>query len=779
MFDIFKTLIDSLVKNGILPEWVANEIIIILTLTIFLFFIGKNVWNIIRRYFVNRNLKKIGEDLHPYYTFEDVKRATQYYIPTKFQTSSPSEDDEPGQQFLAIPKADLLKFFLKTAFPAKGDANRFYIILADSGMGKTTFMINLFLRYKNQKKWFWSMPKYDIRLLPLGSSETLNEIDKIENKKNTILLLDAFDEDIEALSDYKQRMNFIVEKVKHFREVVITCRTQFFPSKEEEPFTTKVFTFGGETLDSQIKFQRSYISVFDDKDIIRYVKKRFSIFRFKTRNEAFEITKNCPNLLVRPMLLSHIEELINSKKQFYYTYQIYDVLIEKWIQRESNKPGIVERYGSTERYGEILSNFSEKLALHLYQNRDKYQGYGIKYDVKIEDIVELQLSDIEFEYKELGREIKSKSLLNRNGEGFYKFAHKSILELFLARVLFHRSDLLEMFDFKGMDMALLFHHEMTVEYIRTLHGSFTSQIYRNEYIADTNVKKSWIFPKNAKRYIFNIVSFIYKFYYISLLEKLILPKGASTFSSNSLNSIEYKSEKLDTFSAKLEFSLVISNCSQINPITLINFKKAKSIILADLINYSLLYEILDILFILGLNVQEKYRRDEVINWLSEKLVQYKYVEFNSYLKSKIDNNYFSDKLSYLNSEKDFKEDFFLSNRSKYEDIVFSNIQLDRMEKFLPNIIPYLSFNKKISAKSIFTDNHTLTLFKYKIYLREKNKDLLFEKIDSSDLSLYTDIYQMNNIFFSAEIINKFQEINEFIKNTQKLQEKLPSCKVEF
>jgi hypothetical protein len=319
--DKIKSLMEALVKAGHFPEWLANDISIYIILCTIVFPIVKFIWSSIKGYFVNKNLKKIGEDLHPYYTYEDVKRATQYYIPTKFQTSSPSEDDEPGQQFLAIPKADLLKFFLKTAFPSKGDANRFYIILADSGMGKTTFMINLFLRYKNLKVWFWSMPKYDIRLLPLGSSETLNEIDKIENKKNTILLLDAFDEDIEALSDYKKRMNLIVNKVKDFREVVITCRTQFFPSKEEEPLSTKVFTFGGDTLDSQIKFQRSYISVFDDRDIIRYIKKRFPFFRFRTRNKAFEITKNCPNLLVRPMLLSHIEELIKSKESFYYTYQ--------------------------------------------------------------------------------------------------------------------------------------------------------------------------------------------------------------------------------------------------------------------------------------------------------------------------------------------------------------------------------------------------------------------------------------------------------------------------
>lgn len=44
-------------------------------------------------------------------------------------------------------RSPLIPFFIQAAFNEKSDSERFYLILADSGMGKTTFLINLYLRY--------------------------------------------------------------------------------------------------------------------------------------------------------------------------------------------------------------------------------------------------------------------------------------------------------------------------------------------------------------------------------------------------------------------------------------------------------------------------------------------------------------------------------------------------------------------------------------------------------------------------------------------------------
>src|SRR5262249_19224126 len=138
------------------------------------------VWKGIKWLILYRNQKLLNQNLSPFFSDTDVKKATQYYIPTKFQNVSPAEDDEPGRKFIASAKQKIIPLFLKKVFRNGGDDNKYYLILADSGMGKTTFMINLFLSYKNQIDWFGLNPKYNIELFPLGSPDSLEAVTKIE-----------------------------------------------------------------------------------------------------------------------------------------------------------------------------------------------------------------------------------------------------------------------------------------------------------------------------------------------------------------------------------------------------------------------------------------------------------------------------------------------------------------------------------------------------------------------------------------------------------------------
>ncbi|MEZ4847960.1 MAG: formylglycine-generating enzyme family protein [Bacteroidia bacterium] len=56
--------------------------------------------------------------------------------------------------------------------------------------------------------------------------------------------------------------------------------------------------------------------------------------------------------------------------------------------------------------------------------------------------------------------MKSRSLLNRDAEGNYKFSHKSILEYFLAKEAYDNPDFYDQMEFAGMDQALQFFSEM-------------------------------------------------------------------------------------------------------------------------------------------------------------------------------------------------------------------------------------------------------------------------------------------------------------------------------
>jgi hypothetical protein len=407
------------------------------------------LWKLIKKLVQFVKHRKVSRDLHPFFTAIEIKNHTQYYVPTQCQNIAPSKEDEPGRTHAFATKEKIIPFFLKKGFKYDSDDQRFYIILADSGMGKTTFMINLYIKYFCQ----WWGKKCAIKLMPLGFPDIDRELDKIEDKEreNTILLLDAFDEDRLAVVDYRKRMNEILNKTFRFRKVIITCRTQFFPSEEEEPGETGILKFGDPG--GYHIFRKLYVSPFGEKDIKKYLGKRFSIFNFKKKRMALKIVKQSPNLMVRPMLLNYIEDLLKSSRRYEFTFQVYDELIKLWIERESR------RYKRDEREGfkKELYKFSREIALDIYRNRETRRGLIINAE-------EIKPFARGHDIRLGGMEMKSRSLLNRNARREYKFSHKSVLEYFLALEIRQNSKFDKTFSFEGMDQARSFHSDMRKEY---------------------------------------------------------------------------------------------------------------------------------------------------------------------------------------------------------------------------------------------------------------------------------------------------------------------------
>jgi hypothetical protein len=412
----------------------------------------------------------LNQNLGPFISKSDVDKATRFYVPTKYQNVSPAADDEPGKNYIASAKGELLPLFLDRVFTDKEGAHKYYLILADSGMGKTTFLINLFMRHtvRMLPSLLHDAPYPPVRLFPLGSPDIWESIDAIENKQETILLLDAFDEDVRAVEDHEGRMTEILDRTRKFKKIAVTCRTQFFPTDKEIPDDTGYVSFGGDQ--TPYRFQRIYLSVFDDKDIKKYLRKRFAFYRWRKRRRAFEIVKKSPNLVMRPMLLSYINDLVQADRTFEFSYEIYEVLVNRWIDRESKKKALREKYGE-EKYKEMLRRFSQALAVDLYCKREERGGYFIDRNELVKNPTEFK-NIAAIDEAEMGEtEIRSKSLLNRDAEGRYKFSHKSVMEYFLACELMTNPPLLRNFDFDGMSAAENFVTEKIAPF-RKLGGRF-------------------------------------------------------------------------------------------------------------------------------------------------------------------------------------------------------------------------------------------------------------------------------------------------------------------
>lgn len=403
------------------------------------------VWKGVRWVYGYFTRMSLYRRLNPYFSKEEILLATENYIPTRCQIVDPAVAAEPVRVDTSDRFEKLIPFFITKFFNEK-KLDKYHLVLADSGMGKTTFMINLFLKY--MRKHF---KPFAMRLLPLGHPDTDGQIDAITNKSETILLLDAFDDDIGAEKDYRARMQEIISKTSKFLAVIITSRTQFFPSDPDIPEETGLYKFGGNK--GMHRFYRMYVSPFNTKDINHYLRRKYPIYRLKSRRKAHFIVEKSLDLMVRPMLLANIEDFVKSSKIYETSCDIFEEMVERWIQRErvENK--------------KELRRFSEIIARDMYENQQTRGGLYIGHE-KIDQFAQKH----QFQLDEL--DMRSRSLLNRIAEGKYKFAHKSILEYLLSVMIIRDPSFCRNFNFNNMEQARRFYMEQYLRNLRELKGYF-------------------------------------------------------------------------------------------------------------------------------------------------------------------------------------------------------------------------------------------------------------------------------------------------------------------
>lgn len=445
--------------------------------------------------------RQIKRRLFPFFTESEVNSALTNYIPTQCQNIPPLLEYEDTHNQAFVTKQALLPFFMNKPL-VEDEKDKYYIILADAGMGKTTFMLNLYneylkkyqdpdievdfkpLTYPNTVSDVENMPEEEVektkpktyysttvRMFPLGYPNVLDEVLKIPlvDRMSTILLLDALDEDPQAIYNHHQRLENILEAVKDFREVIITCRTQFFPDYEENPGETGILRFMTPS-GKEYNFHKFYISPFDEQDIKKYIRKNYPFYNYFKRKKAEKIVQKVPNLMMRPMILSYMEDLIKENYRYEYTFQVYEDLIEKWADRESRKV----HYDKAE-FEESLYHFSSEVAVNMYDNRHERKGWFIPEDELVPFAKKHNIQLVELE-------LKSRALLNLNAQGHYKFAHKSILEYFLARETFYNAEFGEKLAWKELELTSKFLQEMYIRYARGLRAEFqTSENYSFEF----------------------------------------------------------------------------------------------------------------------------------------------------------------------------------------------------------------------------------------------------------------------------------------------------------
>jgi len=385
-----------------IPLLLVLSLFIVAALGIFLF----RWW---KRWRTESVLRKLPPE---FYAPGTIRFSTQYYLPPFCSEKDPTQADKDDLK--KIPKKKLFKFI--DDFLSNKKPDRFMTLLGDSGTGKTSFVLNYYAR--NQRRWWKRLP---IRIIPLGVPEVEKHISAIENKNETVLFLDGFDEDTKAFENPGERLQQLWECCRDFRRLVITCRTQFFSSDEALPRETPIRYHGPKAANMPGVYRNliRYLMPFEDKQVKQYLRLRYPFWHWNTRRKAFRTVRKIPRLSMRPMLLAYIPDLLD--KDYRYTFELYEEMVNAWLQREKGVlPGVTI---------EALREFSERLAVDLYVNSEDRGATRIHYE---------QLEPLAQRWNILLNkwEMTSRSLLNRDAGGYYKFAHRSIMEfLFVKRFL--------------------------------------------------------------------------------------------------------------------------------------------------------------------------------------------------------------------------------------------------------------------------------------------------------------------------------------------------------
>jgi uncharacterized protein YjbI with pentapeptide repeats len=383
--------------------------------------------------------------------FGDPELLARYYVEPKCQHHNPADYNEvEAISFVKCPVFTTLKEFLKRELLVNDGRNQMFI-LGDAGMGKTSLLLMLKLTHLTS---FWPK-KYNCELLKLGP-KTLDRIANIADKRNTTLLLDALDEDSEGFGRVKERLLELLTATSNFRRVIISCRTQYFPSGADDPFDRPGRIEVGGFVCPMI-----FLSLFDDEQVDEYLRKRFSKAEANKVKRSKAVIEKMETLRFRPLLLAHIEDIIDSQKRAWNEYTIYKALVEAWLLREEKKFRRLE-LGPID--AKSLWAACTAIALNMQSNDKRYLTND-----ELEELIQATPAIAHLKHFDVG----GRSLLNRNSKGDYRFSHYTTQEFLIADAIAGRDMVVPQARIRATDQVIHFLSAMKLKRLPISYVDFT------------------------------------------------------------------------------------------------------------------------------------------------------------------------------------------------------------------------------------------------------------------------------------------------------------------
>lgn len=351
----------------------------------------------------------------------------------------------------------LLKDFFINKIFKKRHGPKVFCILGETGMGKTAALVNLFVDYIKCYKRKTDLP-FDIWLVSLGDDDCFNKINEITNKRESILLLDAMDENMEVQSSigYMHFLHRLEETYRQFARVIVSCRKQFF--EDDKSVLNETIVRKGDDKDGTffIKCNMLELASFNDNQVQEYLTNVFSIQSGDPRRrKANDIITRCPDITIRPLVLSFVEELVKRDEEYKTKKDIYDAVVNSLIARDVRKispytKDVDNRISQFRAMTSAVAEYMYKQKGRLTISADELNKIFVNYNI------ELTLA-----HNGNNKTFRQRSLLSRTDDK-YQFSHKSFYEYFMAYKFFgHPEDIGSL---NGMDFAVEIFDDLFVQY---------------------------------------------------------------------------------------------------------------------------------------------------------------------------------------------------------------------------------------------------------------------------------------------------------------------------
>jgi len=249
-----------------------------------------------------------------------------------------------------------------------------------------------------------------------------------------LLIFDGFDEMAQRVDINTTISNFneLAKTVTKKSKVILTCRTEYFKTRQE---AQKLFWEKTEdyiNIDEKPNFEIFKLLYFSKKKIIEFLNRRVPLIDdgdmgWKYYYDTIRSTYNLEELAKRPVLIDLITKSLPQlklKEESINAGKLYDVYTDFWLERDIKS----ER---TFMKKEDKRLFVKELALKMLLDEQLSIHYS-KLPTTVKSYFNLKKSE-EIDY--FDHDIRTCSYLKRASDEHYKFAHKSFMEFFVAKKL--------------------------------------------------------------------------------------------------------------------------------------------------------------------------------------------------------------------------------------------------------------------------------------------------------------------------------------------------------